>query len=308
MVASGTESYEPEVLVWIGGNGAVLGSRTAKPGEVLAAASESLTQAIERPLVGQPHRPGRLRVASLALADLLRSSHPDLEIVCAPTPEIDVLADKMRKQLAERDMAISSYLGRGSSPELVAEFFSAAATLFRALDRGAPASGECDLMFDIESYGVCDRALVMLEQVGAPCTFVWFERVQDLDAFRAAADAAAAGERAFVPAHATLSFERGADVSPALRKEIAAHGWEVASALAFPLLAVKNEGMFQREADASELKLAATVALALADALAGGDAPAANGLRGASFDHGCVVVVEDVDVKVRLRARDGALE
>ncbi len=60
------EPYRPETLFWMGAEGAILGSTVAKPGELLAMASESLQSAMEKPMYGRPHAPTRLRVASAA--------------------------------------------------------------------------------------------------------------------------------------------------------------------------------------------------------------------------------------------------
>ena len=61
------------------------------PGEVLVQACESLRSTIERPVVGRPHTPDRVRVASPVLAEAPRSGMPTLDVVCAPTPELDAL-------------------------------------------------------------------------------------------------------------------------------------------------------------------------------------------------------------------------
>jgi len=95
------EPYRPEGLIWMGADGAVLGSTIGKPGEVMATAAASLRQAMERPMWGPPHEPTRVRVASAELAAALRSGFPKLEIVCAPTPELDSLMALMREKLDE---------------------------------------------------------------------------------------------------------------------------------------------------------------------------------------------------------------
>ena len=93
------EPYRPEVLVWIRPDGAILGSTMAKPGELLPMASESLQRTIEEPMIGKPHAPSRVCVNSAELADAVRAGHTGLDVVCAPTPEIDALLAVMREDL-----------------------------------------------------------------------------------------------------------------------------------------------------------------------------------------------------------------
>jgi len=90
--------YRPEALFWMNAEGAVLGHAAGRPGELIGLASESLRSTIERPMVGQPHAPQRVRVASHDLAEALRAGHAGLEVVCASTPEIDAVLVAMREK------------------------------------------------------------------------------------------------------------------------------------------------------------------------------------------------------------------
>ncbi len=97
-VTGEAKPYRPETLFWLGPKGEALGHAVGKPGELLGLAAESLQSTIERPMFGPPQVPERLRVASEALAVVLRAAHPRIEVVCAPTPEIGaMLAAKTAK-------------------------------------------------------------------------------------------------------------------------------------------------------------------------------------------------------------------
>ena len=126
------EPCRPETLFWMGAEGAVLGHTAGKPGELVGLAAESLRSTIERPIFGKPHAPARVRVASPELAAALSAGHPGLEVVCAPTPEIDAVAAAMRGKMKEDAESEQSYLSREVGPDAVAAFFRAAAGLFRA--------------------------------------------------------------------------------------------------------------------------------------------------------------------------------
>lgn len=121
-VAGEGEPYRPEVLLWVGSDGAILGSTVAKPAELLPRASESLQTAIEQPMFGKPHAPTRIRVASAELANALRAGHPGLDVVCAPTPEMAEMLAMMREQMAEGGGLEPSYLSPETSPQAMGRF------------------------------------------------------------------------------------------------------------------------------------------------------------------------------------------
>ncbi len=101
------EPYRPETLFWMGADGAVLGSAVARPGEALGMAAASLRSTIERPMVGRAHAPVRVRVASPELAGALRAARLGIEIVCAPTPEIDAVLALMREKLHAGEVEVT---------------------------------------------------------------------------------------------------------------------------------------------------------------------------------------------------------
>jgi hypothetical protein len=113
--------YRPEALFWMGAEGAVLGHTAGKPGELIGVAAESLRNTIEHPIFGNPHRPDRVRVASPEVADALRAGHPGLDVVCAPTPEIDAVLAAMREKMGKDAETEQSYLSPEIGPEAVGD-------------------------------------------------------------------------------------------------------------------------------------------------------------------------------------------
>jgi hypothetical protein len=126
------EPYRPQALSWMAADGAVLGHTVGRPGELVERACESLRSTIQRPMRGRPHAPDRVRVASPELAEALRAGSSGVEVVCAPTPEIDALFAAMRERMGEDAEAEQSYLSPDVDPRAIAAFFRAAAALFRA--------------------------------------------------------------------------------------------------------------------------------------------------------------------------------
>jgi Domain of unknown function (DUF6930) len=262
------EPYRPEVLVWMGAEGAILGSTVAKPGELLPMASESLQGAIEMPMYGRPHAPTRVRVASAELADALRAGHPELDVVCAPTPELDEMLNMMREKMDEDGAAEQSYLSPDIGPDAMASFFQAAAGLFRAKPWKIVPSDQSLFSVTIEKLGVHDAAMSVIGQMGQSMGLVLFSGLDDFEAYLDAANAIEHGEEPEMPPHFALNFERGAELSSELRKEIAEHQWEVVAANAYPWLVAIDEDLVARPPTAGEVTMAAAIALALTNVLA----------------------------------------
>lgn len=262
------EPYRPEALVWLGAEGAVLGSTVAKPGEVHAQASESLKSTIAHPMVGQAHAPARVRVASEELAAVLRAGHPAIEVLCAPTPEVNEVAAAMRERIGENAELEQSYLAPDISPEMVGSFFRSAAGLFRTKPwELVPGDGSV-FSVTIEKLNLREAALSIIGQLGQHFGFVLFSGIDDFEAFTDASDAMADGEEPNMPPHFVLHFDRGEEVPAVLRQEVAEHRWELASENAYPWLVSVDEDLVVRPATAEEVTISEAISLALPKVLA----------------------------------------
>jgi hypothetical protein len=144
----------------MGAEGAVLGHTVGKPGELVGLVSESLRNTIERPMFGQPHAPQRVRVASPELAEAVRAGHSGIEVVCAPTPEIDAVFAAMRERMNEDAETEQSYLSPDIGPAAIAAFFRAAAELYRAKPWKSVPSDQSLFSVTIEKLGVKDSGAV----------------------------------------------------------------------------------------------------------------------------------------------------
>ncbi|HEX4417252.1 MAG TPA: hypothetical protein VH165_05095 [Kofleriaceae bacterium] len=256
------EPYRPEVLFWMSAEGAVLGHTSGKPGELVGLASESLRSTIEHPMIGQPHAPQRVRVASSELAEVLRAGH-GLEVVCAPTPEIDAVLAEMRERMNEDVETEQSYLSSALGPEAIAALFHAAAKLFRSKPWKTVPSDQSLFSVTIEKLGVKDAALSVIGQLGQRLGFIMFSGVDDFKAYLEAIEAIERGEAPEVPPHLMLNFERGAELSTALRTEIAEHHWEVAGEEAYPWLVAADEYLVARPLTREDVTIVEAIALAL---------------------------------------------
>ena len=261
------EPFRPETLFWMGAGGAVLGHTMGKPGDLVEQACESLRSTIEQPMFGRPHAPDRVRVASPELAEALRVGQSGIEVVCAPTPEIDAVLAAMRERMNDDAQTEQSYLAPDVGPAAVAAFFGAAAALFRAKPWKIVPSDQSLFSVTIDKLGVANAALSVIGQMGESLGLILFSGIDDFEAYLEAAYAIQHGEEPAMPPHFALNFERGAELSAALRKEIYEHQWEVAAADAFPWLAAVDEDLVARPPTAEEVTIAEAIALALAKVL-----------------------------------------
>jgi len=255
------ESEPLEVLFWIAPDGEILGSTVATPGELLPMASEHLQSTIERPMCGVTPPPTRVRVASAELADVLRTGHPGLDVVCGPTPELDEVQAKFGERMA--GMEQETFLFPEVSPEATAAFFKAAAHLFQDAPWAVVPDDETAFSVTIEQLGVHDAVLSVAGQTGEHCGLRLFATLDDFEGFLDATGTLSLDEVADLPPHLLLVFETVAGISAAAREEVSEHQWQVASDDAYPVLIAAQEQGSDRAPTAEEVAIAEALALSL---------------------------------------------
>lgn len=266
-IADEGEPWRPEVLMWLSADGAIVGSAVMNPAEILDAACDNLRETIAAPMWGAPHAPTRVRVASPELAAVLRAGFPHIEIVCAPTPELDVVIEGMREHMLATPDDELSWLSPQVDAAAVASFFRAAAALYRARPWDVVPADEGAFFINIPTLDVFDSPAMVIGQLGESFGVMLFDNADDLETFGAAMDAFENGDQPDLPPYLVLNYERGADLQPALRREIAANHWEVASTDAYPSLLAMEPDLVSRSAGARELAVMEAIALALPQVL-----------------------------------------
>lgn len=294
------EPFQPEALVWLDADGMVVGQAMGRPGDMIGQACQSLRDATTRPMYGRPRVPARVRVASRALADVLESGQKQIDVICAPTPELDEVIATMTEFLRAPDER--SYLSSGLEPEAVAAFFEAAAGLYRAAPWDKVPSDECLLSVTIEKLGVKDAVISIIGQMGESFGLLMFPGLEQFEAFVDAADAVARGELPSMPPHFAINFERREDLGENLLEEIAEHQWEVADARAYPWLVAIEEHLQERPLSARDLALAEALALALPPVIADTRALRDAWEGGDQFSRTLVVATHAGDLAVTFRA------
>lgn len=257
------EPFRPEVLVWMGVDGMVHGSEVGRPGELLQQAGDSLRRTVARPMSGPVPQPRRVRVALPSLAAVLRASAPAIEVVCAPTPELDELVAHMHESFGRDDAGPQTYLSPGVTPAAMGSFFEAAAALHRRAPWSVVPDDQTLIGVDIPAFEVRGAVLSIIGGIGESFGFLLFDSPADFHEFVEAAALIVHGDIPELPPHFAVNFERGADLAPELRKEVATHGWEVAGAEAYPWPVVIDGDLVARTPSARELAVAEAICRAL---------------------------------------------
>ncbi len=233
------EPYRPGLVVWMDArDGLVVGQEVVGPEDTDGAVAQVLLSAMERPLAGPPLRPARIRVADAAIVAEIREVLGDATpIEVAPTPELDEFLEAMLESMQEEDED-ESYLEDGRvPPAAVAELFAAAEILYRI----APwqvATDDRVLRLDIPALGVEGACVSIIGNLGESLGLLIFPSLAGYEAFGRAAeeDPFGSGRIDLGTEWLALSFERGADLPPGMRREVAVHGWPVADANAYPVV------------------------------------------------------------------------
>ena len=192
----------------------------------------------------------------------MRVAVPDVDVVVAPTPELHAVLAHMAATMPASDEG-ESYLEAGRVPaDVVATLFRAAEMLYR-LAPWKTASDDQVLRVDVPALGVHGACLSIIGALGESLGFVLFPSLAGYEAFVDAGDAPRRERLDFGTTALSLTFERGADVAPARRREVAALGWPVAGPQAFPRVEHRDPDGLPRPLTAHDVRVAAACAQAL---------------------------------------------
>jgi hypothetical protein len=262
------EPYRPEAVLWIDQNGLIVGTDAARPGELIGRIVEHFRETTQRPMMGPAHTPTRIRVASPEIASTLRAAlGTTVDVVCAPTPELDAAVAAMDELMSE-SAEVETYLTPGISADAMAAFFRAAAGVFRAQPWSVVPDNECLLAITVETLGVRDAVISTIGQAGESFGLILFSGIEIFNAYLDIAVALANDEELDVPPHLAVTFGSEAGLGPTALEEIGEHGWEVAGPSAYPSVVVVDEDVVGRPPTAQELTLAEVIALAVPEVLA----------------------------------------
>jgi hypothetical protein len=258
------EPYRPAALLLVeSDSGLIVGTELARPEDLLERAPEMFHQAARAPLVGSPREPARVRVASPDLFAALHDQVGDVEVVLAPTPELEPVAAGLCESLGQlpADEEGFTYLGPDITPDDVAHMFRAAARLYRLRPWTLfPADGFASI--DCAALGVAGGALCVVGQAGESFGFALFSSRADAVAFT---ETDMEAGPTLLPRHFMFTYDEEDDLAPPMVREIDEFGWEVAGPGAFPQALLIDPDCVVRGLTRAELAGLTAVIEALAD-------------------------------------------
>lgn len=259
------EPYRVELLLWLElPDELVLGVEVLDP-RAPTTIVDSLLRAMQRPAVGPPRRPDRVRVADAALASELRAAVPGLEIVVASTPELDATVAEMMETMEamRRPAAPESYFEQGRLPlAVLSNLFRVAAPLYKRAPWKVAHDGQV-LRLDIPQLGVEGACVSLIGMLGQSLGFLIFPSLAQYLAFRRNLDAPRRERVELGTTILGLTFEHGADLPTSMRQEVKKYGWPLAGPRAYPRVEHRDSDGLPRPLSEQDVRIATACAAAL---------------------------------------------
>jgi hypothetical protein len=249
----------PEMTLWLElPSDLVVGTVLSEPDEAPPSFSESLDSAQRQPLAGPPRVPSRVRIADPRLAQEIIDAFPALEVVVAPTPELDSLVANMLEHFgAESPGNDSGYLNDGLvAIDTVADLFDAARRLYQTAPWQVMDDAQV-LRLDIPSYSVDGACVSVIGALGESLGVMIFPSLLHYDRFLLASELG--WDEDALPDIGTdflaLNFERATELPVAMRSEAAKYGWPVDNVNAYPWVQPIGADLISRAATEHEIRI-----------------------------------------------------
>ncbi len=226
--------YRPELILWLEiPADLVVGYMLLDPREPPVSVTDALLDALRNPMAGPPRRPRRIRIADDALAVELREVVPDIEVVVAPTPELEGVLAHMAHAMPSGGEPASYFEGGRVSAAVLKNLFRAAKVLWHAAPWKTAADRDL-LRVDVPALGVNGACLSVLGNLGQSFGFLLFPSIEGFERFLGAMRRSDQRQIDLGTTVLSLNFERGSDLPPQMKQEALKRGWPVASPKAFP--------------------------------------------------------------------------
>ncbi len=165
------DAFRPAMMMWVAGEVPVA-AEPSTPGLTDAEIGAALAALLQRPAM-PVSPPRRLRVASPAVAEVLRAAVPrHINVIVGPTPEVDnaiaqflaALPDLMEG--VKEGSGVASYMSGGIAPEAVQAFFEAMCHLFQVAPWDILPTDEEVVGLDIPAVGLVGACVSIMGQMG----------------------------------------------------------------------------------------------------------------------------------------------
>lgn len=223
---------------------------------------DSLLHAMQRPAMGTPRRPAKIRVEDAALAAELRSTAPEIEVVVAPTPELAEIAEQLFSLMPKDDEEASYFEDGRVSAATVESLFRAAAGLYRLAPWRVTHDGQV-LRFDIPGLAVEGACVSIIGALGESFGILIFPSLAGYEALAQRTNAPMHGKIDLGTTILALSFEAAGDLPSSMRREAAKHGWPVVDVFAYPRVEHRDRDGVPRPLTERDVQIATACAGAL---------------------------------------------
>jgi len=259
------ENYQPAMSIWLNEIGQVVGMELLRPDDLFDSVA-SLKQAITNPLIGPTGAPSHLRVNDESTATQLREAYPSIQISVGLTPELDEFANIMAEDMGASHEP-QAYSDISNDTIAIESFFNSTAALYRSKPWKTVPHDQSLIGVSVDSFEITDGALSVIGQMNESFGVVLFDTLNEHEQYTLMADSIERGEHPNIPPHRSLSFDKANDIHPTVRKDIARHGWTVASANAYPTLLAPTDGNVLRALNESDVELFDVISRGLSKAL-----------------------------------------
>jgi len=258
--------FRVEMVIWMElPGGLIVAQEAIAPGESRGALGRALLAAMQQPLGGAARRPASIRVANPSLAAEARVAVGGaIPIEVAPTPELDEFLELMIEWMSGGDEEGSYFEGGRVSAEALGELFAAAELLYRVAPWEVASDAQV-LRLDIPELDVEGACVSIIGALRESMGLLIFPSLAGYDAFGEAAEKSPneGGGMDLGTDWLALSFERGADLPAAMRREIATHGWPVADAHAYPRVEQRERDGASRPLTERDVRIVSACAASL---------------------------------------------
>ncbi|MBK8259343.1 MAG: hypothetical protein IPK82_42650 [Polyangiaceae bacterium] len=302
---SGSEPSDdglPGILIWLQQDGEIVGQTLCGPDGAASVVGESLRETLADLPKGEK-APSRVRVASTELAAALRQSHPNLEVECAPTPEVGAFEADIEDELAEL-ADLPRYIQGNVTPHQVGAAFKAMESFYQtALWQHVP-SEFANLELSIPDLNLPLAVVLVMGETNPQRGFVLLETPE---AFRSHVLATAQNRHASVapslPAYKVAQLGPKASCPPTLAVEIEHHGWQILDGIYPAVLATRDDNTFE-SLSAGDWEAMEAVAHTLVEVAKEGESVARAGDGDEPFSKTVTVSTHARKVQVTFRAFD----
>lgn len=257
--------YCPQLFIWLNEIGQVIRMEIIGPDGPELDLVQELQKAISEPAAGSTVAPSHIRMSDARHIKMLEAAFPSIQFVCAATPELSELQATLQKTMAPAKAL--TYSETGTNEETIAEFFDAAAMLYRAKPWKHIPHDQSLISVSIEALGLKDAALSVIGQLGQQFGIVLFDQLVEHERYRLMGDALHRGVEPDYAPHSFLSFEPVKELDADLRKDISRHNWQVADTKAYPLLMAPDASRSMRPISSHDFMRFNVLARALVNAL-----------------------------------------